>query len=73
MKKREKKENCASSTDKEESDSRPGNLNSETDLGELSNGELKGVAELEKLISEDAFLSLKETGTGLHLKVSLEL
>ena len=73
LKKREKKENCVSSTDKEENGSRPGNLNSEADLGELSNGELKGIAELEKLISEDAFLSLKETGTGLHLKVSLEL
>ncbi|XP_030941224.1 protein TSS-like isoform X2 [Quercus lobata] len=73
LKKREKKENCASSTDKEENDSRPGNLNSETDLGELSNGELKGVAEPEKLISEDAFLSLKETRTGLHLKSIDEL
>ena len=73
LKKREKNENCVSSTDKEENGSRPGNLNSEADLGELSNGELKGIAELEKLISEDAFLSLKETGTGLHLKVSLEL
>ncbi|XP_030970958.1 protein TSS [Quercus lobata] len=73
LKKREKKENCASSTDNEENDSRPDNLNSGTDLGELSNGELKGVAELEKLISEDAFLSLKETGTGLHLKSIDEL
>lgn len=61
LKKREMKEN----------DSGPCNLDMETDLGELSNGEVNRTEELEKLISEDAFLRLKETGTGLHLKVSL--
>jgi protein TIF31 len=71
LKKREKKESCVSSIDMEENESTPGNLNAETDLGELSNGELNSTGELEKLISEDALLHLKETGTGLHLKVSL--
>lgn len=61
LKKREIKEN----------ESEPDNMHVETDLGELSNGEVNKTAELEKLISEDAFFRLKETGTGLHLKVSL--
>uniref|UniRef100_A0A2N9HLW1 CLU central domain-containing protein n=1 Tax=Fagus sylvatica TaxID=28930 RepID=A0A2N9HLW1_FAGSY len=73
LKKREKKESCVSSTDMEENESTPGNLNAETDLGELSNGELNSTGELEKLISEDALLHLKETGTGLHLKSIDEL
>lgn len=72
LKRREKKQSTVSSTwDKEENDSRPGNLHVETDSGELCNGELCSTAELEKLLSEDAFLRLKETGTGFHLKVPL--
>ncbi|GLT57310.1 hypothetical protein SLA2020_302920 [Shorea laevis] len=58
---------------KEENDSGPDNLHVETDLGDLSNGEVNRTAELEKLISEDAFLRLKETGTDLHLKSIDEL
>ncbi|KAF5466795.1 hypothetical protein F2P56_016690 [Juglans regia] len=74
LKIREKKQSTVSSTwDKEEIDSRPGNMHVETDSGELCNGELCSTAGLEKLLSEDAFLRLKETGTGFHLKSVDEL
>ncbi|KAG6734003.1 hypothetical protein I3843_01G241800 [Carya illinoinensis] len=74
LKRREKKQSTVSCTwDKEENDSRPGNLHVETDSGELCNGELCSTAGLDKLLSEDAFLRLKETGTGFHLKSVDEL
>ncbi|KAI3521210.1 hypothetical protein L1887_10671 [Cichorium endivia] len=56
LKKREKKQNDADSSDTEE-----------------SNIESNSESELTKLISEEAFLRLKESGTGLHLKSGDEL
>lgn len=74
LKKREIKGSSISSTyDGEENDCRPSILHVETELGDSSNVEVNRTEELEKLISEDAFLRLKETGTGLHLKSTDEL
>lgn len=68
LKKREKM--ADSVDDSEEIDFRTTSLNVENSIGELSNSELKSEAELKKFISEEAFLRLKETRIGLHLKVS---
>lgn len=67
LKRREK--TAGSVDDNDENDNRTGNLDVENCIEELSNSE----AELKKFISEEAFLHLKETGTGLHLKVSYKL
>ncbi|KAK9677235.1 hypothetical protein RND81_11G129700 [Saponaria officinalis] len=71
LKKRDKK----SSVDgKEETDSEVSGL--ETEKGMTRETEATAVAtgsELEKLLSEESFLRLKETGTGLHLKTIDEL
>lgn len=56
------------STVKEE-DVRLHELNGEADLGQKSIDK-HFETELKELISEEAFSRLKETGTGLHLKVS---
>ena len=70
LKKREKKSSSESNTySKEDSDSCPSSLETGLDNGEPINGELRSEEELKKLVSEDAYLRLKETGTGLHLKV----
>lgn len=51
-----------------EKDTRLHELNEEDDLGQKS---IDGLfTELKELLSEEAFSRLKETGTGLHLKVS---
>lgn len=68
LKRREKKPNSVDSLDgPEEKDSQNSGL--ETNEG-ISKDE---ASELEKLLSEEAFLRLKETGTGLHLKTVAEL
>lgn len=70
LKKREKKSGGESNKDNtEESDSCSSNLGTGLDKGDLINGELNSEEELKKLVSEDAYLRLKETGTSLHLKV----
>ncbi|KAF7843242.1 protein TSS isoform X1 [Senna tora] len=56
---------------REQNDSRPGN--DEADKAEPNNDDLSSSAELEKLLSKEAFLRLKESGTGLHLKTVDEL
>uniref|UniRef100_A0A5B6ZHU4 Clu domain-containing protein n=2 Tax=Davidia involucrata TaxID=16924 RepID=A0A5B6ZHU4_DAVIN len=74
LKKREKIPSSASNTnDNDENDSRASSLNMGSSTGELNSGECNGEAELKKLIPEEAFLRLKETGTGLHLKSVDEL
>uniref|UniRef100_A0A803LE96 Clu domain-containing protein n=1 Tax=Chenopodium quinoa TaxID=63459 RepID=A0A803LE96_CHEQI len=68
LKKREKKPNSVDSSDgREEKESQVS--------GPETNGFSKDteVSELEKLLSEEAFLRLKESGTGLHLKTIDEL
>ncbi|CAK9164900.1 unnamed protein product [Ilex paraguariensis] len=68
LKKREKKLNNACSLEvNEETDSRT------SSLGDVNNGESTNEVELKKLIPEEAFLRLKETGTSLHLKSVDEL
>uniref|UniRef100_A0A803LMY9 Clu domain-containing protein n=1 Tax=Chenopodium quinoa TaxID=63459 RepID=A0A803LMY9_CHEQI len=68
LKKREKKPNSVDSSDGQE-EKEPQVSGPET------NGFCKDteVSELEKLLSEEAFLRLKESGTGLHLKTIDEL
>ncbi|XP_058226689.1 protein REDUCED CHLOROPLAST COVERAGE 3 [Rhododendron vialii] len=74
LKKREKKPNGESNIDDdEETDSGTSNLNAGSSMGELNNGESNSEAELKKVLSEESFLRLKETGTGLHLKSVDEL
>ncbi|KAK4252929.1 hypothetical protein QN277_011056 [Acacia crassicarpa] len=72
LKKREKKPaNLNCKDHREQNDSRPFEV--ETDKAELNNGDLNSSAELENLLSEEAFLRLKESGTGLHLETVDEL
>lgn len=63
LKKREKKLTMSGTDVKEGNDSRPSSIN-----GGIDGGESNSEAELKKLISKEAYLRLKETGTGLHLK-----
>ncbi|XP_021639689.2 protein REDUCED CHLOROPLAST COVERAGE 3 isoform X2 [Hevea brasiliensis] len=73
LKKRDKKEGMNSTLEKEETKAGPCRLNVGTDEGQHSNGESYSENELKELISEEAFLRLKETGTGLHLQLVDEL
>lgn len=67
--KSKKSENISTVKEKEaEKDSRLHKLNGEADLGQKSVDE-HFETELKELLSEEAFSRLKETGTGLHLKV----
>ncbi|KAF4348671.1 hypothetical protein F8388_026084 [Cannabis sativa] len=65
LKKREKKP--GDTITKEDSDS----CTSSMEAGEVVNGEVSSEESLKKLVSEDAYSRLKESGTGLHLKVEL--
>ncbi|KAM6602307.1 hypothetical protein CsatA_021916 [Cannabis sativa] len=67
LKKREKKPGDTIS--KEDSDS----CTSSMEAGELVNAEVNSEESLKKLVSEDAYSRLKESGTGLHLKTIDEL
>jgi len=70
LKKREKKSNNVDGADsREQNDSRPGNVTDDADKVEPNSGDLSNSNDLEKLLSEEAFLRLKESGTGLHMKV----
>ncbi|XP_074312672.1 protein REDUCED CHLOROPLAST COVERAGE 3-like isoform X1 [Silene latifolia] len=71
LKKRGKKSSLDA---KEENDSEVSGVEPNDGLSkEIEVTEEATVVELEKLLSEDAFLRLKETGTGLHLKTVDEL
>lgn len=69
LKKREKKQNDADSSDETEEN----NLGQESSVSESDIKESNSESELTKLIPEEAFLRLKESGTGLHLKVCSSL
>lgn len=71
LKRREK--TAGSVDDNDENDYRTSNLDAGNSIGEQSNSESESKAELKKFVSEEAFLHLKETGTGLHLKVLYNL
>ncbi|KAG5021479.1 hypothetical protein JHK85_017821 [Glycine max] len=72
LKRREKKSNNLDGADsREQNDSRLANMNDVADKVEPNNDDLSNSNELEKLLSEEAFLRLKESGTGLHTKVKL--
>ncbi|XP_061340080.1 protein REDUCED CHLOROPLAST COVERAGE 3 [Gastrolobium bilobum] len=75
LKRREKKpSNVVDVADSgEQKDSTPGNVNVGTDTVEPNNDNLISSNELEKLLSEDDFLRLRESGTGLHMKSVDEL
>lgn len=71
LKKRENRPNLVGSNNEaNEDDNGPCSMNVGTNGRQQSNGELNCEMELKKLISEESFLRLKETGTGLHSKVS---
>lgn len=65
LKKREKKQNDVDCSD----DTEEGSVSQENTVGEPDSQESYTDSELKQLISEEAFLRLKESGTGLHLKV----
>jgi len=70
LKKREKKSNNVDGADSiEQNDSRPGDVNDNADKVEPNSDDLSNSNELEKLLSKETFLRLKESGTGLHTKV----
>ncbi|KAL6137794.1 hypothetical protein ACLB2K_063083 [Fragaria x ananassa] len=78
LKKREKKTSTEAGTyDEEDIDASALSLNGESDKLELNNGRSHEIssneAELKTLISEEAYLRLKESGTNLHLKSADDL
>ncbi|KAH9666958.1 protein TSS [Citrus sinensis] len=74
LKKRENRPNLVGSINEaNENDNGPSSMNVGGNGRQQSNGELNCEMELKKLISEESFLRLKETGTGLHSKVVDEL
>ncbi|XP_017407554.1 protein REDUCED CHLOROPLAST COVERAGE 3 isoform X2 [Vigna angularis] len=74
LKKREKKSNNVDGTDsREQNDSSPGDVNDNADKVEPNSGDISNSSELEKLLSNEAFLRLKESGTDLHTKSVDEL
>lgn len=70
LKKKDKKPSMSGTHDKEENETGVCCQSVGTDAGRHSNVKSNSENELKKLISEEAFLRLKESGTGLHLKVS---
>ncbi|XP_052180972.1 protein REDUCED CHLOROPLAST COVERAGE 3 isoform X2 [Diospyros lotus] len=72
LKKREKKRNSTSYTNNNENDSYANSLDIVPSTEE-NNGKSNSETELKNFISEESFLRLKETGTGLHLKSADEL
>ncbi|KAI7731372.1 hypothetical protein M8C21_011483 [Ambrosia artemisiifolia] len=69
LKKREKKQSDVDCSD----DAEESNLGQENTVGETDSQESNIDYELKKLVSEEAFLRLKESGTGLYLKSKDEL
>ncbi|WOH05523.1 hypothetical protein DCAR_0624940 [Daucus carota subsp. sativus] len=69
-----KREKMAGSVDSyEQNYNRTSNLDAENSTEEVSSSESESEVDLKKFISEEAFLRLKESGTGLHLKSADEL
>ncbi|KAK7389510.1 hypothetical protein VNO78_24617 [Psophocarpus tetragonolobus] len=74
LKKRDKKSNNLESADsREQNYSRTANGNDVADKVEPNNDDLSNSNELEKLLSTEAFLRLRESSTGLHMKSVDEL
>ncbi|KAJ4851671.1 hypothetical protein Tsubulata_014495 [Turnera subulata] len=75
LKKRDKNHGTTGTHDKEENKTGPCSQNVVTDAEQHSNSEFNHVkdSDLKKLLSEEAFLRLKESGTGLDLKSMDEL
>ncbi|RDX66608.1 Protein TSS, partial [Mucuna pruriens] len=75
LKRRERKSNDLDGADSREQndDSRPGNVNDVAGKVEPNNDDLSNSNELDKLLSKEALLRLKESGTHLHLKSVDEL
>lgn len=72
LKRRERKsDNLDGADSREQNDSRPGIVNDAADDVEPNSDYLSNSNELEKLLSKEAFLRLKESGSGLHMKVGL--
>ncbi|XP_076944863.1 protein REDUCED CHLOROPLAST COVERAGE 3-like [Bidens hawaiensis] len=69
LKKREKKQSDVECSD----DTEESSLSQENTMGEPDSQESNVDSELKTLVSEEAFLRLKESGTGLHLKSKDEL
>lgn len=70
LKKRERKSGNGNVTDENEANNDSTSTpNMECILAERPNTESSSKVELRKYISEEAYLRLKESGTGLHLKV----
>uniref|UniRef100_A0A2P2L465 Uncharacterized protein MANES_11G058800 n=1 Tax=Rhizophora mucronata TaxID=61149 RepID=A0A2P2L465_RHIMU len=73
LKKRYKKSSISSTDDKEESQNGTCNQSMGSDVEHDGLDEFDSEKELKKVISEEAYLRLKETGTGLHLKSADQL
>lgn len=74
LKKRERKSNGSYSTDyNDENNSKVTGANDENSVAELNDMESETNAELRKVIPEEAYVRLRETGTGLHTKSADEL
>ncbi|KAK7349129.1 hypothetical protein VNO77_06240 [Canavalia gladiata] len=74
LKRREKKPSNLDGADSvEQNDYRPENVIVAADKVEPNNEDLNNYNKLEKLLSKEAFLRLKESGTGLHMKSVDEL
>lgn len=74
LKKREKKLGSESNAaDLEENGALSSSANAGTDLENQDNGDFNSEFELKKFVSEESFLRLKETGTGLHQKTADDL
>lgn len=71
LKKRGRKPNSLSSTeDNDENSCTVSSSNIKSSTGELNNVESECAPQLRNILPEEAYQRLKETGTGLHLKVS---
>lgn len=71
LKNRERKPNSSSCVDDNvENNSKVSSTNDESTAAELHNAESESETELRKIIPKEAYLRLRETGTGLHTKVS---
>lgn len=71
LKKRDMKLTVTSTHDRDEIESGPCSQAMGINAGQHGNDESNIGCELRRLVSEEAFLRLKESGTGLHLKVDL--
>lgn len=71
LKKRERKSNSSSSTEyNDENNNKVTGADDESSVAELNTVDSETKTELSKIIPEEAYVRLRETGTGLHTKVS---